>query len=67
MFNFLKKGIEQGRKHDDMVKGMVIISPQRDIHGNLRRYSWASATQLAKDMELLTSDGEINSRAMKKK
>lgn len=67
MFNLVKKGVESGRKYNDMVKQMIIISPQKDAHGDPRRYSYATATQLAKDMDVLTIDGEINSRAFKKK
>ena len=62
MFNSLKTGVEKGRKYDEMVKKMVIISPQKDQHGDPRRYTYAQATELAKASELLTPTGEINSR-----
>ena len=67
MFNTLKKGVEGGRKYDDMVKQMVIISPQRDVHGDPRRYSYAAATEMAKASGLLTPDGQINSREFKRR
>jgi hypothetical protein len=67
MFNTLKKGVETGRKYNDMVKAMVIISPQNDQHGDPRRYSYAQATELAKASELLTPSGEINSKVFKRK
>jgi hypothetical protein len=67
MFNSLKKGVEQGRKYDDMVKGMVIIGPQRDAHGDLRRYSYDAATEMAKASGLLTPEGQINSREFKRR
>jgi hypothetical protein len=67
MFQALKTGVEKGRKYDDMVKQMVIISPQKDQHGDPRRYNYASATELAKASDLLTAQGEINSRVFKKR
>ena len=67
MFNTLKIGVEKGSKYDDMVKQMVIISPQKDRHGEPRKYSYAEATELAKSSELLTPTGEINSHVFKKK
>ena len=67
MFQSLKLGVEKGRKYDEMVKKMVIISPQKDQHGDPRRYSYAQATELAKASELLTPTGEINSRVFKRR
>ena len=67
MFNTLKNGVEKGRKYDDMIKQMVIISPQKDAHGDNRRYSYASATEMAKASGLLTPDGQINSREFKRR
>jgi hypothetical protein len=66
MFNTLKKGVESGRKYNDMVKQMVIIAPTKDQHGDLRRYNYADATELAKSSEVLTATGEINSRVFKR-
>ena len=67
MYNTLKKGVENGRKYDDMVKQMVIISPQKDQHGDPRRYNYSSATELAKASGLVAPNGEISSREFKKK
>ena len=67
MFNVVKKGVESGRKYNDMIKQMIIIAPIKDQHGDLRRYSYTEATELAKASELLTSDGQINSRVFKKR
>ncbi len=67
MFNALKKGVESGRKYDDMVKQMVIIAPTKDQHGDLRQYNYADATELAKANGLLTPTGEINSREFKRR
>ena len=67
MFNTLKKGVENGRKYDDMVKNMSILSPQKDVHGDPRRYNYASATEMAKASGLLTPDGQINSREFKRR
>jgi len=67
MFNTIKKGVESGRKYDDMVKQMIIISPQKDQHGDPRRYSYTAAKELAICQGLLTPTGEINSKEFKKK
>jgi hypothetical protein len=67
MFNAIKKGVETGRKYDDMVKQMVIISPQKDQHGDPRRYNYYDATELAKSSGLVTPNGEINSREFKRR
>jgi len=67
MFNTLKKGVETGRKYDEMVKQLVIIAPTKDQHGDLRRYNYNDATELAKENGLLTPTGEINSREFKRR
>jgi hypothetical protein len=67
MHQTIKKGVETGRKYNDMVKQMVIISPTKDQHGDPRRYNYTSATELAKSSGLLTPAGEINSREFKRK
>src|ERR1035437_2820210 len=67
MFNALKTGVERGLKYDDMVKQMVIISPQKDRHGDPRKYSYAEATELAKASELVDSNGLLNARVFKRR
>lgn len=67
MHNTIKKGVESGRKYEDMVKQMVIIAPTKDQHGDPRRYAYGAATDLAKSMGLLTVDGQINSREFKRR
>ena len=67
MFNALKSGVEKGRKYDDMVKQMSIVSPQKDKHGDPRKYSYATATEMATASGLLTPDGQINSREFKRR
>lgn len=66
MFNTVKKGVEKGRKFEDMVKGMSIVSPMRDRLGNTKTYTYAEATEMATNTGLLTSDGQINSREFKR-
>ena len=67
MFNSVKKGVESGRKYNEMVKQMSILSPTNDQHGDPRKYSYAEATELAKASDLLTPDGQINSRVFSKR
>ena len=66
MFTALKKGVESGRKYNDMVKQMLIISPQLDRHGDPRKYDYAAATAMATASGLLTPEGQLNSREFKR-
>lgn len=66
MYNAVNKAIESGRRYDDIVKQMSIISPIKDVHGDKRIYSYATATEMAKTNGLLTPAGEINSREFKR-
>ena len=67
MFNSVKKGVESGRKYNEMVKQMSILSPAKDQHGDPRIYSYTDATEMATAQGLLTADGQINSREFKRK
>jgi hypothetical protein len=67
MFNIIKKGVEKsGRTYNDMVKQLSIVSPIKDSFGENKVYSYTAAIQMATDMGLLTSDGQINSKEFKK-
>ena len=66
MWNTVRKGVEKGRKHDDMIRQMWIISPIRDRNGDLKRYSYSQATEMAKNQGLLSADGQINSREFRR-
>lgn len=66
MWNTLRKGVEKGRKRDDMIKQMSIISPIKDRNGDVKKYSYATATEMAQDQGLLTPDGQINSREFRR-
>ena len=67
MFDTLKRGVEKGRKYDDMVRQMLIISPQKDAHGDVRKYDYTAATAMATASGLLTPEGTINSREFKRR
>ena len=66
MFLVAKKASETG-KFAEISKGLSIISPVTDAHGDPRKYSYATATQMATDSGLLTPDGQINSREFKRR
>lgn len=66
MFNAVKSGVEKGRKYNDMVKQMLIISPLKDSRGDRRKYNYATASEMATASGLL-KDGEINSREFKRR
>ena len=61
MFNSIKRGVESGKKYEDMIKIFKIYSPTGIS------YSHTKATDLATQQGLLTSDGLINSREFKRK
>ena len=63
MYAIAKKASETG-KFGEVTKGMTIISPQKDAHGDLRKYNYDAATQMATDMGILL-DGQIVSRNLK--
>ncbi len=68
MFMTIKQGVEKGkRKYNDMVKQMTIVSPMNDrMTGKPKVYSYFAATQFARDLGVLTPDGQLNSREYKK-
>ena len=66
MHNAVCRGVEKGgRKYDDMMKQMFIISPLKDRNGDPKSYSYTEASAMAKTQGLLDSDGKINSREFK--
>jgi len=66
MFAIAKKASETG-KLGEVTKGLSIISPVKDVHGDQKKYSYAAATEFAKASELLDSTGEINTRVFKRR
>ena len=66
MYAIVKKAVET-KNSDSVIKQLSIISPQLDRHGDPRKYSYATATQMATDSGLLTPDGQINSREFKRR
>jgi hypothetical protein len=67
MWTVAKKGVEKGRKMDDILRQMTITSPMVDRStGKPKVYSYTAATQFAKDTGVLTPDGQINSREFKR-
>lgn len=60
MHNALKRGVEQGKTHDGMVKAFKILSP-------FGEYTYANASRLAREQGLLLPDGSLNSREFKRK
>ena len=68
MFMTVKQGVEKGkRKYEDMIRSMSIVSPMVDRNtGKPKVYSYAAATQFAKDTGVLTPEGQINSREFKR-
>lgn len=61
MFNAIKRGVEKGKKHENMSQLYLIISPTGVI------YNYDRAKSLATAQGLLTSEGTINSREFKRR
>lgn len=61
LYNSLKKGVETGKKFEEMTKVFRILSPTGKV------YSYTDATSLATDQGLLTPEGTINSKEFKRK
>jgi hypothetical protein len=66
MYAIVKKAVET-KNSDTVIKGLSIISPQKDNHGDPRKYNYAAATQMATASGLLTPEGTINSREFKRR
>jgi hypothetical protein len=65
MYQSVKQRVEKGKNLSDLIKGIKIVSPLKDVHGDLRTYSYHAAIDMAKDQGLLTADGSINSKEFK--
>jgi hypothetical protein len=65
MFTIAKKAVET-KNSANVIKGLSIISPIKDVHGANRVYSYDAASKFATDTGLLTPEGIINSREFKR-
>ena len=65
MYQTLKRGVEKGRKYADMIKCMTITGPIAP-GAKSNTYSYAVATQKAKDMRLVTAEGQLDNYEFKK-
>lgn len=65
MYSSVKREMEKGKNLADLTKGIQIISPLKDVHGDPRKYSYYAAIEMARDQGLLSSDGNINSKEFK--
>ena len=66
MHAIAKKAVESPGS-EKIIGQLSTISPQKDAHGDPRKYNYPAATQMAKDSGLLTLDGQIDKRAFGKK
>lgn len=66
MFAIAKKAVE-AKNSANVIGQMFIVSPMVDRStGKPKVYSFAAATQFAKDTGVLTPEGQINSREFKR-
>lgn len=66
MFNAIKNGVEKGRKYSDMIKCMSVTGP---LGPGIKShtYSYATATQKAKDAGIMSAEGQLESREFKRR
>ena len=69
MFHIVRKRIEAKQSPATASKNLTIQGPPHLRNGIMGRdtYSYASATQMAKDQGLLTLDGQINNKEFKRR
>lgn len=67
MFSIVRKATEtKGANVPEVMRSLSIQGPP-NLRGERRTYSYTTATQMAQDQGLLTTDGQINSKEFKKK
>lgn len=66
MSNIIRKGVETGRKFDDMSKTITITGPIAP-GAKAVTYSYATAKQKALDQGLIDIEGQINAKEFKKR
>ena len=65
MYQTIKSGVEKGRKYADMIQCMSVTGPiTRGMKPST--FSYAAATQKAKDAGVVTPEGQLNSREFKR-
>ncbi len=65
-YNTVRKAIEINKNLDSTINGIQIIGPPNG-KGELMKYSYSSAADLAKSMGLLLPDGTLNQKEFKKR
>ena len=65
MYNIMRKGVESGRKSDEMSRSLSITGPIA-AGAKSATYSYSKASEKATDMGLLTPEGQINGREFKR-
>lgn len=65
-FNLVRKALEAGKSTTELTKALTIVGPF-NTSGSPRKYTYSDALTRAKDIGLVTPDGQINSREFKKK
>ena len=63
-YNMVRKQIEAGKPTADLIGSLSITGPPT-AKNERNKYSYASATDMAIGMGLLTPDGQINSKEFK--
>lgn len=65
-YNFVRKAVENNQNLSKVINGIEIVGPPNG-KGDLMRYNYAKALDLAKSMGLVLPDGTLNQKEFKKK
>ena len=63
-YNNVRKAIEAKQSPSGLIQNITILGPV-NARGERIKYNYAEAVELARSMDILTIDGNINSKNMK--
>lgn len=65
-FNIVRKALEKNQNVNSVINGIQIVGPPNG-KGEVLKYTYSGAVNLAKSMGLLLNDGSINQKEFKKR
>jgi hypothetical protein len=65
MYYEVQNKLKEGKSFGEIIKGISIVSPIKDIHGEFRKYNYTEANEMAKNAGLFNADGTLNKKSFK--
>lgn len=65
-YNIVRKALEKNENVGSVINGIQIVGPP-NLKGEIMKYTYSSAVNLAKSMGLLLPDGSINQKEFKRR